>query len=48
MSNACTIESPIGTFHDETVTLLLSPSQALVVQVPEDARKRLRAAAPRV
>jgi len=46
LSNACTIASPIGTFHYETVTLLLSPSQALVVQVPDDAsRVRLQAAA---
>ncbi len=48
LTNACTIESPIGTFHYETVTLLLSTSQAIVVQVPDDAsRKRLAAAETR-
>jgi len=47
LANACSIESPIGTFHYETVTLLLSTSQAIVVQVPDDAsRKRLAAATP--
>jgi transcriptional regulator with XRE-family HTH domain len=43
LPNACTIESPIGTFHYETVTLLLSTSQALVVQVPDDASRELLA-----
>ncbi len=44
LPNACTIESPIGTFHYETMTLLLSQSLALVVQVPDEAsRKRLGA-----
>jgi len=44
LTNACTIESPIGTFHYETVTLLLSTSEAIVVQVPDqDSRDRLRA-----
>ena len=47
LPNACTIESPIGTFHYETMTLLLSQSLALVVQVPDDAsRKRLRTSTP--
>jgi len=47
LTNACTIESSVGTFHYDTVTLLLSTSQAIVVQVPDEAsRKRLLAATP--
>jgi transcriptional regulator with XRE-family HTH domain len=47
--NACTIESPIGTFHYETLTLPVSISHGLVVHVPDDAsRARLaRATAAR-
>lgn len=42
LPNACTIESAVGTFHYETLTLPFSNSHAIVVQVPDDAsRKRL-------
>ena len=41
LPNACTIESPIGTFHYETLTLPFAPMQGIVVQVP-DAESRAR------
>jgi transcriptional regulator with XRE-family HTH domain len=46
--NACTIDSPIGLFHYETLTLPISESYGIVVHVPDDAsRARLaRASAP--
>ena len=48
LSNACTIESPIGTFHYETLTLPISESQAIVVQVPDEpSRERLARATMR-
>jgi transcriptional regulator with XRE-family HTH domain len=42
--NACTIESAIGTFNFETLTLPVSASHAIVVHVPDHA-SRLRLAA---
>jgi transcriptional regulator with XRE-family HTH domain len=40
--NACTIESAIGLFHYQTLTLPISQSYGIVVHVPDDAsRKRL-------
>jgi MmyB-like transcription regulator ligand binding domain/Helix-turn-helix domain len=48
LPNACTIESPIGTFSYETLTLLLSSVLAMVVQVPDGAsRERLIEASTR-
>jgi hypothetical protein len=48
LPNACTIASAIGTFHYETLTLPVSDSHAIVVQVPDDAsRERLVAAGAR-
>lgn len=42
LPNACTIESPIGTFHYETLTLRISDALGIVIQVPDDAsRERL-------
>jgi transcriptional regulator with XRE-family HTH domain len=45
--NACTIESPIGTFSYETMTLVLSPTQGLVVQVPDEASRQRLETSPR-
>jgi hypothetical protein len=42
--NACTIESAIGLFHYQTLTLPVSESYGIVVHVPDDAsRERLAA-----
>ncbi len=42
LPSACTIESAVGTFSYETLTLPVSSSHGIVVQVPDDAsRERL-------
>jgi transcriptional regulator with XRE-family HTH domain len=42
LPNACTIESAVGLFHYETLTLRISNAHGIVVQVPDDAsRERL-------
>ena len=37
--SACTIDSPIGTFHYETLTLPISAAHGLVVHVPDEASR---------
>jgi hypothetical protein len=39
--NTCTIESPIGTFRYEAMTLPFAKSRGIVVQVPDDDSRRL-------
>ncbi len=39
LPNACTIESPVGPFHYETLTLRISDTQGIVIQVPDDASR---------
>jgi transcriptional regulator with XRE-family HTH domain len=47
LANACTIESPIGVFQYETLTLPSSNAQAIVVQVPDSgSHQRLLEASP--
>jgi hypothetical protein len=47
LANACTIESPIGVFQYETLTLPSSNAQAIVVQVPDGgSHQRLLEASP--
>jgi transcriptional regulator with XRE-family HTH domain len=42
LTNACTIDSSLGPFHYETLTLPLAESHGIVVQVPDElSRKRL-------
>ncbi len=43
--NACTIESAIGMFHYETLTLPISAAHGLVVHVPDDASRAILARA---